>query len=126
VRFVQMWVQPDVLGIDPSYQQHEISADELDGRLVAVASGMSGHDAAIGIHNRSTTLHVARLRPGHELALPSAPYLHLFVARGQLTMDGAELAEGDAVRLTASTGAKVVARDAAEILVWEMHAALGD
>jgi len=126
VRFVQMWVQPDVLGIDPSYQQHEISADELDGRLVAVASGMPGQDAAISINNRSTTLHVARLRPGHELTLPSAPYLHLFVARGQLTMDGAELAEGDAVRLTASTGAKVVARDAAEILVWEMHAALGD
>ena len=126
VRFVQMWVQPDVLGIDPSYQQHEISADELDGRLVAVASGMPGQDAAISINNRSTTLHIARLRPGHELTLPSAPYLHLFVARGQLTMDGAELAEGDAVRLTASTGAKVVARDAAEILVWEMHAALGD
>ena len=126
VRFVQMWVQPDVLGIDPSYQQHEISADELDGRLVAVASGMPGQDAAININNRSTTLHVARLRPDHELTLPSAPYLHLFVARGQLTMDGAELAEGDAVRLTASTGAKVVARDAAEILVWEMHAALGD
>ena len=126
VRFVQMWVQPDVLGIDPSYQQHEISADELDGRLVAVASGMPGQDAAISINNRSTTLHVARLRPGHELTLPSAPYLHLFVARGQLTMDGAELAEGDAVRLTASTGAKVVARDAAEILDWEMHAALGD
>ena len=126
VRFVQMWVQPDVLGIDPSYQQHEISADELDGRLVAVASGMPGQDAAISINNRSTTLHIARLRPGHELTLPSAPYLHLFVAGGQLTMDGADLAEGDAVRLTASTGAKVVARDAAEILVWEMHAALGD
>ena len=126
VRFVQMWVQPDVLGIDPSYQQHEISADELDGRLVAVASGMPGQDAAISINNRSTTLHVARLRPGHELTLPSAPYLHLFVARGQLTMDRADLAEGDAVRLTASTGAQVVARESAEILVWEMHAALGD
>jgi quercetin 2,3-dioxygenase len=126
VRFVQMWVQPDESGIDPSYQHREIGADELDGRLVAVASGMPGRDAAISIHNRSTTLHVARLRPGHELTLPSAPYLHLFVARGQLTIGGADLAEGDTVRMTASTGAQVVARESAEILVWEMHAALGD
>ena len=38
----------------------------------------------------------------------------------------AELAEGDAVRFTASTGTRVTAREAAELLVWEMHAALGD
>jgi redox-sensitive bicupin YhaK (pirin superfamily) len=126
VRFVQMWVQPDVSGIEPGYQHHEISADQLDGQLVAIASGIPGHDAAITIHNRSAALHVARLRPGAGVTLPSAPYLHLFVARGQLTMDGADLAEGDAVRLTASTGAQVVARESAEILVWEMHAALGD
>ena len=27
VRFVQMWVQPDVPDIEPGYQQHEISND---------------------------------------------------------------------------------------------------
>lgn len=125
VRFVQMWVQPDVPGIEPGYEHREISNDQLDGRLVVIASGMPGHDA-ITIHNRSAALHVARLRPGDQLTLPSAPYLHLFLARGQLAMDDAELAEGDAVRMTASTGEQVAAREPAEILVWEMHAALGD
>jgi quercetin 2,3-dioxygenase len=126
VRFVQMWVQPDVSGIKPGYQHHEISADQLDGQLVAIASGIPGHEAAITIYNRSAALHVARLRPGDDVSLPSAPYVHLFVARGALTLDDAELAEGDAVRLTASTGAQVAALESAEILVWEMHAALGD
>ncbi|MGA9492559.1 MAG: pirin family protein [Mycobacterium sp.] len=126
VRFVQMWVQPDVPGIEPGYEHREISNDQFDGRLVVIASGMAGHDAAITIHNRSAALHVARLRPGDRLTLPSAPYLHLFLARGQLAMDDAELAEGDAVRMTASTGEQVAAREPAEILVWEMHAALGD
>jgi quercetin 2,3-dioxygenase len=126
VRFVQMWVQPDVSGIEPGYQHHEISADQLDGQLVAIASGIPGHDAAITIHNRSAALHVARLRPGDDVSLPSAPYLHLFVARGKVSLDDAELADGDAARLTASTGTQVVARESAEILVWEMHAALGD
>src|ERR1700759_1317045 len=81
VRFVQMWVQPDVAGIEPGYQQHAIEDDELEGRLVTIASGIPGHDAAITIHNRSAALHAARLPAGAELTLPAAPYLHLYVAR---------------------------------------------
>jgi quercetin 2,3-dioxygenase len=130
VRFVQMWVLPDVSGIAPGYQQHEIGDELLDGRLATIASGMPGHDAAIVIHNRSTALHAARLHSGDGVELPAAPYLHLFVARGLLTMPGpdtaVELAEGDAVRFTASDGIRVTAREACEILVWEMHATLGN
>jgi hypothetical protein len=121
-----MWVQPDVAGIQPGYQQHAIGDGELAGRLAAIASGMPGHDAAISIHNRSAALHGARLRPGDALTLPDAPYLHLFVARGQVDVEQAELSEGDAVRLTTSDGVRVAAHVPAEILVWEMHAALGD
>ena len=125
VRFVQMWVQPDVAGIAPGYQQQSIADDELDGRLVPIASGIPGHDAAITIHNRSAALHVAHLQPGDGVTLPAAPYLHLFVARGEVEFDGADLRDGDAVRLTASDGGHVIARAPAELLVWEMHAALG-
>jgi quercetin 2,3-dioxygenase len=130
VRFVQMWVLPDVSGIAPGYQQHAIGEDQLNGQLVTIASGMPGHDAAVAIHNRSAALHGARLRPGDQLTLPAAPYLHLFVARGRVNLHEfnaeAELAEGDAARFTTSTGARVTAGETAEILVWEMHSALGD
>jgi quercetin 2,3-dioxygenase len=124
VRFVQMWVQPDVAGIDPGYQQQAVGDDELNGRLATIASGIPGRDAAISIHNRSAALHVARLQPGDSVTLPAAPYLHLFIARGQVTFGQTELSEGDAVRLTASNGV-LTARKPAELLVWEMHAALG-
>jgi quercetin 2,3-dioxygenase len=129
VRFIQMWVAPDVSGIAPGYQQNEISDELLDGRLATIASGMPGHDAAITIHNRSAALRGARLDSGESLELPAAPYLHLFVARGALTMQGAdndaELAEGDAVRFTTANGIRVMADQPSEILVWEMHATLG-
>jgi quercetin 2,3-dioxygenase len=129
VRFVQMWVRPDVSGIPPSYQQHEIADELLAGRLATIASGMPGHDAPITIHNRSAALHGARLRSGDGIELPPAPYLHLFVAHGRLDMSApdneAELAEGDAVRFTASNGVRVTAHEPSEILVWEMHTALG-
>lgn len=130
VHFVQMWVQPDESGIAPAYQQHPIGDDLLNGRLVTIASGMPGHDPAITIHNRSAALHGARLRPGDRLELPAAPYLHLFIARGRADLqdlnNDAALAEGDAVRFTASNGSRITAREPSEILVWEMHATLGE
>ena len=126
VRFVQMWVPPDESGIEPGYQQQAVEDDQLEGRLMTIASGISGHDAAITIHNRSAALHAARLPAGVELALPVAPYLHMYVARGRVNVDEAVLADGDAARITASTGVTVVAGADAELLVWEMHAALGD
>jgi hypothetical protein len=71
-------------------------------------------------------LHAARLPAGAELALPAAPYLHLYVARGRVNFDEAVLVDGDAARITTSSGVTVTAGEDAELLVWEMHAALGD
>jgi quercetin 2,3-dioxygenase len=122
-----MWVVPDQTAISPSYQQHEIDGRELSGGgLVTIASGMPGHDAAIGLHNRAAALHATRLRPGGAVNLPSAPYVHLFAARGRVTLEGiGELEEGDAVRFTDADGRRVTASEQSELLIWEMHAKLG-
>jgi redox-sensitive bicupin YhaK (pirin superfamily) len=125
VHFVQMWVVPDERDVDPGYEQLEIDDELLRGGLVTVASGMPGHEGAtaIRIRNRYAALHVARLRPGQAVELPEAPFLHLFVARGDVTLEGTgDLAAGDAVRATATGGQSVRADGEAEVLVWEMHA----
>jgi quercetin 2,3-dioxygenase len=127
VHFVQMWVAPDEAGIDPGYQQLEIDDALLSGSLVTIASGMPEHrgETAIGIRNRYAALKGARLQPGQSVQLPEAPYLHLFVARGDVDLEGAgQLNEGDAVRFTGTGGQRVTAVEPAEILVWEMHAGL--
>src|ERR1700752_4725329 len=89
VHFVQMWVVPDEPGITPGYQQLEIDDELLSGALVPVASGRDGHASAIRIANRYAALHAARLAPGQHVELPEAPFLHLFVARGEVDLDGA-------------------------------------
>ncbi len=125
VHFVQMWVVPDEPNLTPGYEQLEIDHELLSGGLVPVASGMPEHDgaSAIRIRNRYAALHAARLQPGQSVELPDAPFLHLFVPRGSVTLEGAgPLETGDAVRFTATGGQRVTATDAAEILVWEMHA----
>jgi redox-sensitive bicupin YhaK (pirin superfamily) len=125
VHFIQMWVVPDENSVTPGYQQAEIDDELLRGGLVPVASGMPGHDgtAAIRIKNKYAALHAARLRPGDAVELPEAPFLHLFIARGAATLEGAgALSKGDAVRLTATGGQRLTATESAEVLVWEMHA----
>jgi quercetin 2,3-dioxygenase len=128
VHFVQMWVVPDEGGRTPGYEQLEVADELMRGSLVPVASGMAKHDgaAAIRIGNAGAALYAARLAPGESLTLPEAPYLHLFVAAGDVVLEGAGTLEaGDAVRFTATGGQRVSAQSAAEILVWEMHASAG-
>src|SRR5262249_44620773 len=127
VHFVQMWVVPDERGITPGYEQLEIDHDLLSGGLITVASGMGRHDgaAAIRIKNRYAALHAARLQAGQSVQLPEAPFLHLFVPRGTVTLEGAgTLHPGDAVRFTATGGQRGPAAQPPEILVWEMHTTL--
>jgi hypothetical protein len=129
VHFVQMWVVPDGAGATPGYEQLEIDDARLASGLVPVASGMPEHadETAIRIGNRYAALHAARLAPGQSVELPEAPFLHLFVPRGRVTLEGAgELVAGDAVRFTATGGQRLTATEAAEVLVWEMRATLGN
>jgi redox-sensitive bicupin YhaK (pirin superfamily) len=127
VRFIQMWVVPDEDGIEPGYQQSEIEDDLLKGGLVPVASGMAGHrdQAAIRIKQRNAALYAARLGDATTVVLPEAPFVHLFVARGSVELEGSgRLAEGDSARVSAAEGEMVSANGAAEILVWEMHSSI--
>jgi hypothetical protein len=129
VHFVQMWVAPDGHARTPGYEQLEISDELLRGALTPVASGMAKHDgeAAIRIGNAGAALYASRLVAGTSVQLPEGPYLHLFVAAGDVTLEGAgNLHSGDAVRLTSTGGQRVTGIGDAEILVWEMHSSLTD
>jgi redox-sensitive bicupin YhaK (pirin superfamily) len=124
---IQMWVVPDEPEVAPGYEQFELDPSDLEGRLVVVASGMARHrvPAARRIRNRHAALHVARLKPGESVSVPDAPFVHVYVARGQLHLEGAgPLDAGDAARLTAAGERRLVAGDASEVLIWEMHASL--
>ena len=125
VRFVQMWVLPDTPSVEPGYEQSEVDLAGLSQGWVTVASGM-GRDAggtAVCIHQRDAALHAVRLSAGEQADLPSASYVHLFVAVGGVDLDGAgHLDEGDAVRVTGGGGQRLTATGSAELLAWEMHA----
>ena len=124
---IQMWVVPDEPEVAPGYEQLELDPSDLQGRLAVVASGMPGHrdQTAIRIRNRYAALHVARLQPGESVTVPDAPFVHVYLARGRMTLEAAgPLGAGDAARLVRAGGRRLAATEPSEVLIWEMHASL--
>jgi redox-sensitive bicupin YhaK (pirin superfamily) len=120
VHLVQMWVLPDTEGIDPGYEQRSVGDALHTGELVAIASGR-GHEGAVSIHQRDAVCWVGRLGPGATAAVPDAPHVHVFVARGSVDLAGAgPLDEGDGARLVAAgTPALTAGPGGAEVVIWE-------
>jgi quercetin 2,3-dioxygenase len=119
VHLVQMWVLPDTPGVDPSYEQRDISDALTSGVLVPVASGR-GDDGAVTLHQREAVLWAGQLGPGTTARVPAGPHVHLFVARGDVELeDAGSLSAGDAARLTDAGALTIEAAADAEVLVWE-------
>ena len=119
VHFVQMWVTPDTEGVEPSYEQRDLT-DALDaGGLVPVASGQ-GHDGAVRIHQRDAVLWAARVSPGAEVEVPDGHHVHVFVPIGSVDLDGAgPLPRGAAARAVDEGVRRLTAGpDGAEVLIW--------
>ena len=126
VRYVQMWVRPGRGRPGPDVPAGRGRRQPTRRAESPIASGLPKHatTAAIRINQRKAGLYAARLSPGQAIQLPRAPYVHLFVALGTITLEGAgDLGTADAARVVASDGQRVTAGpEGAELLVWEMLA----
>lgn len=124
VRFVQAWVLAAPPGGEPGCAGGDVSDALRGGALVPVVSGRAGH-APVGLRQPGAALHVGRLPDRARVALPDAMYVHVFVARGEVDLEGeGPLRTGDAARITDGGGRRVSAVGDTEVLVWEMTARL--
>ena len=117
--FVQMWVLPDTTGLEPGYEQVDVTAALERGGLVLIAGG-SDSGAAIRINQRDASMFIGRLRPDETISIPDAPHVHVFMAIGSGDFAGAgALEHGDAVRLTdGGTPTLTAGPEGAEVIVW--------
>ncbi|MGW1210434.1 pirin family protein [Streptomyces sp. NPDC002499] len=102
--FVQMWLAPLEPGGDPAY---EIVHGIADSTPYAVPEA-------------GAMLHVRRLVAGERTAVPDGAFVYVHVVRGEVRLDGEELAAGDAARITDAKGVEAVGVTPVELLVWEM------
>jgi len=117
--FLQIWIEPDVTGIAPSYEQKHFPAEEKRGRLRLIASP-DGRAGSVSIHQDA--LLYAGLFDGAESAKYSLGegrkgYVH--VARGTVQVNGHALRAGDALKTDAGP-IEIGRGEGAEVLVFDL------
>ena len=121
VRFLQIWILPERAGLPPGYEQKTFARADFRGRLRLVAS-RGGRDGSVTVH-QDVDLHVAVLDVGGEVKhpLPAARFAWVQVARGEVSVNGEPLTEGDGAALAEIDVVTVVSRAAgSEILLFDM------
>ena len=119
--FLQIWIQPDVLGIAPGYEQKHFDAASKRGRLRLVASN-DGRDGSVTIH-ADAAIHAGLIDAGEQVEMALAParkaWVHL--VRGQARVYGELLQAGDALALTGEPRLDIRDGVAAEVLVFDLR-----
>ncbi len=120
--FFQIWIEPNVRGIAPGYEQKTFATEEKRGALRLVASG-DGAKGSVTIH-ADARLYAGLFDGSEEALLPLDPqrlaYVHL--VRGQLQVNGQTLRAGDAAKLQGETQLKLSGGQDAEVLVFDLAA----
>ena len=120
LHLLQIWIEPDVRGIDPGYEEKHFDPAAKQGRLRLIASP-DGRDGSVMIH-QDATVHAAILdgndQTEHPLANGRIAFVH--VARGQLVANGIELSAGDALKVTGEAAVNFGQAHAAEILLFDL------
>jgi redox-sensitive bicupin YhaK (pirin superfamily) len=125
VHLLQIWIQPNVTGIAPSYEEKKFDRTEKDGRLRLVASP-DGADGSVRMH-QDARLYAGLFGAGQAARLTLAPgrlaYVH--AVRGEVTINGQRLAAGDAAKLAGETKLQIGDGEQAEVLVFDLPGSAG-
>ena len=120
--FLQIWIEPNVTGIPPSYEQKTFAATEKRGKLRLVASN-NGAENSVTVHADAKIY--AGLLHGDEsatLALDPARKTYVHLVRGDLEVNGKKLVQGDAAMIEAQTSLQLGNGRDAEVLVFDLAA----
>ena len=118
--FLQIWIEPNVRGIPPGYEQKHFDAASKRGRLRLVASP-DGAEGSVTIH-QDARIYAALLegaeRAQHSLASGRNAYVH--VVRGKLTVNGSPLEAGDALKASSIADIVLEKGESAEVLLFDL------
>jgi len=118
--FLQIWIQPNVTGIPPSYEEKNFAEAEKRGKLRLIA-GPDGADGSVLIH-QDAKLYAGLFNDAEAASLPIAAgrLVYVHVARGNVEVNGAALKAGDALKLREVDVIDIAKGDNAEVLVFDM------
>src|ERR1700722_740147 len=103
VHFLQIWIQPALRNIEPSYEEKRFAADEKRGRLRLIVSPDRAEGSLL-IHQDARIY--AGLFNGAEaadLTVETGRRMYVHVAQGAIEANGVALGAGDALQISRGT-----------------------
>jgi redox-sensitive bicupin YhaK (pirin superfamily) len=120
VHFLQIWIEPNVKGIEPSYEEKHFDDESKKDQLRLIAAS-DGRDGSVLIH-QDASIYATILNNSdeinYELATGRIAYVH--VIRGQINVNGIELSTGDALKITEENKVSLANAEAAEVLLFDL------
>jgi redox-sensitive bicupin YhaK (pirin superfamily) len=120
VHFLQIWIEPAVLGIQPDYKQKTFGQEEKQGHLCLIVSP-DGRSGSLYIR-QDAYLYATVLMEGDGIQYPLAPGRKAFaqIARGAVTSNGIRLAAGDGAAIQDEEAIGLTALEPSEILLFDL------
>ncbi|GAB2180026.1 pirin family protein [Denitratisoma sp. agr-D3] len=117
---LQIWIEPNLRGIRPEYEQKEFPDALKQGRLQALVSP-DGRDGSMVIH-QDALIYASILAAGQSLAIALTPgrraYLH--VVAGSLSLNGQAFTKGDGARIADECEFQVSSAEGVEFLWFDL------
>lgn len=120
VHFLQIWIEPNVKGIDPGYEEKHFSTESKRGQLRLIASP-DGREGSVLIHQDAFIY--AAILDGSEAAshaLQSGRTAYVHVIRGAITVNGQALEGGDALKIGSASQVTLANAQDAEVLLFDL------
>ncbi|MCC6744791.1 MAG: pirin family protein [Acidobacteria bacterium] len=120
VHLLQIWIEPDVTGVRPSYEEAEFDDAGKRGRLRLIASP-NGEDGSVRI-NADARVYASILDAGNRVTHSIADGRHawIHVAAGTATVDGERLEAGDAASFSETANVGISTDGTGEVLVFDL------
>ncbi len=121
---LQIWIDPVAEDLTPSYQQIGFTTEERRGRLRLLAGPAAGHGPDVAVINQQAWVYVTEVGPAEPVTHALEPDRHAWiqVVRGDVTVNGHALSEGDGAAISDERNVTVTAGGPAggELLLFDL------
>ncbi|HIB90627.1 TPA: pirin family protein [Candidatus Poribacteria bacterium] len=120
VHFLQIWITPDRMGIEPRYAQRKLRDNISDNQLCLIAS-KNGENGSITL-NQDVNLYVLSLDSGGQVDYELQPdrYAWIQVTKGTIKLKDITMEAGDGAAISEEKKLEINANNAAEMLLFDL------
>jgi redox-sensitive bicupin YhaK (pirin superfamily) len=120
LHFLQIWILPERVGLEPGYEETNVSDEDKRGRWRLLASGRADNGAMKIHQDVDVYATVCDANRGARLELRPGRYAWVQVVRGEASLNGHEVAAGDGVAVSDERAIELNAKTETELLLFDL------